>query len=62
MADSFLASLIGPSRKQLRLAPWMVLFGSGVPTIPLTLGFWFRIVPAPAAHMQWQRARIGQIG
>src|ERR1700722_11672876 len=61
MADSFLASLIGPSRKQLRgtlIGAFILAFRRSL----LTLGFWFRIVPARAAHMQWQRARTGQIG
>src|SRR5580698_1474533 len=62
MADSFLASLIDPSREQLHCtlngAFWF--WRSDCPF--LTLGTLIRIVPAPAAHMQWQRARIGQIG
>src|ERR1700723_1508909 len=61
MADSFLASLIGPSREQLRCT-LAVFYNSCVQTVPLTSGRWVKIVPALAAHMQWQRARTGQIG
>src|ERR1700727_3085666 len=59
--DSFLASLIGSSREQLRLPPLAVLFIL-VPGQSLNPGRPLRIVPALAAHMQWQRAPNGQIG
>src|SRR5580698_7823273 len=61
MADSFLASLIGPSREQLHCT-LNGAFWFGVQTVPSVWGRSVKIVPALAAHMQWQRARTGQIG